>query len=48
MKPQGANRLGDFEEREDLEERDIDEIHTSMGDVYGHLEKLRAQLKAIS
>ena len=49
MKPQGAEgRLGDFEEREDLEERDIDEVHTSMSDVYGHLEKLRAQLKAIS
>ena len=31
-----------------MPEKNIDEIHTSMNDVYGHLEKLRAQLKAIS
>lgn len=49
MKPQGVeSKLADYEEREDLEERDSDEIQGSMSDVYGHLEKLRAQLKAIS
>jgi hypothetical protein len=49
MKPQGAeSRLMNYGEREDIEENDTDEIQSSMNDVYGHLEKLRSQLKAIS
>jgi hypothetical protein len=45
MKPHTMDRPGEYEEREELEESD--EVDTSMRDVYGQLEKLRAQLRAI-
>jgi hypothetical protein len=45
MKPQTMERPEEYGEREDLEESD--EVDTSMRDVYGQLEKLRAQLRAI-
>jgi hypothetical protein len=49
IKPQGMeSRLDDNDDIGDMEGRGTEELRASMSNVYGHLEKLRAQLKAIS
>jgi hypothetical protein len=49
IKPQGTkDKMDEYGEQDEQEENEPGEIQSSMNDVYGHLEKLRAQLKSIS